>query len=180
MTLNLLKCFDDCAAQSFSFFVAGKPETQGSKSAFGRIYTDKDGRQRVMTAMVEQSKGLYAWRGAIGKVAAVMRPAGWKTDGIYALHALFYMPRPKIHFNSRGQLKPGAPVFHTKAGDADKLLRACGDALTKICYDDDALIVAASSVKLFCQAGGVPGAHITVTRLDEQTAGGAVVAFAPV
>lgn len=179
MSLKLLTTLDDCAEQSFSFFVPGKPETQGSKNAFGRAWTDKNGKQRVAVAMVEQSKGLYQWRCDIGKIALIMRPNMWRTDGLYTLHATFYMPRPKFHFNSHGELKANAPIFHSKAGDADKLLRACGDALTKVCYDDDALIVAASSAKLYCKQGGHPGAHITVTRLSETAAGGAALAFAP-
>ena len=179
MTQNLLSSFEGCAEQSFSFFVAGKPETQGSKNAFGRTWTDANGKQRVAVAMVEQSKGLYQWRSSIGRMALIMRPDTWRTDGLYVLEALFYMPRPKSHFNSKGELKLNAPIFHSKAGDADKLLRACGDALTKVCYDDDALIIAASSIKLYCKAGGVPGVHVKVTRLDEAAAGVAAFVFAP-
>ena len=179
MSTRLLTTFDQCAAESFSFFVSGKPETQGSKSAFGRIYTDKTGRQRVATAMVEQSKGLYAWRASIGRVAAIMRPKTWDTAGMFTLSAVFYMPRPKAHFNARGQLKASAPKFHVTKGDADKLLRACGDALTKICYDDDAMIVAATSIKLFCDPTEGPGALIKVSRLDETLAAGALLIVKP-
>lgn len=179
MSAKLLATISDCSEQQFSFFVAGKPETQGSKSAFGRIYTDKTGRQRVAVAMAEQSKGLYAWRSAIGKVALLMRPNDWEMDGLYVLSIVFYMPRPKSHFNSKGQLKPDAPVFHAKLGDADKLLRACGDALTKICYDDDSLIVAASSIKLFCDPADGPGAHVSVSRLHEAGAAAMALALKP-
>lgn len=179
MTAKLLATINDCSLQQFSFFVAGKPETQGSKSAFGRIYTDKTGKQRVAVAMAEQSKGLYAWRSAIGKVALLMRPRDWQTNGLYALSIIFYMPRPRLHFNSHGQLKPSAPVFHAKLGDADKLLRACGDALTKICYDDDALIVAASSIKVFCDPADGPGAYVSVSRLDEEAASAMTLALKP-
>lgn len=179
MTARLFSTINDCSEQQFSFFVSGKPETQGSKSAFGRIYTDKQGKQRVAVAMAEQSKGLYAWRSAIGKVALLMRPKDWQTDGIYILSAVFYMPRPKGHFNSKGQLKADAPIFHAKLGDADKLLRACGDALTKICYDDDALIVAASSIKVFCDPVDGPGAHISVSRLHVAGAAAMTLALKP-
>ena len=179
MSTTLFTTISQCPEQEFSFFVSGKPETQGSKSAFGRIYTDKQGKQRVAVAMAEQSRGLYAWRSAIGKVATLMRPRDWKTDGIYALSAIFYMPRPKLHFNSKGQLKPDAPLFHAKLGDADKLLRACGDALTKICYDDDSLIVAASSIKLFCNPADGPGVFISVVRLDQTAAAAMTLALKP-
>jgi Holliday junction resolvase RusA-like endonuclease len=179
MTAKLLATISDCSDQQFSFFVSGKPETQGSKSAFGRVYTDRQGKQRVAVAMAEQSKGLYAWRSSIGRVALLMRPKDWRTDGIFVLSAIFYMPRPKIHFNNKGQLKPSAPVFHAKLGDADKLLRACGDALTKICYDDDALIVAASSIKVFCDPEDGPGVHVSVSRLHEAGASAMALALKP-
>lgn len=176
---NLMTTLEQCAIQSYSFFVAGKPETQGSKNAFGRIYKDQQGRQRVAVAMAEQSKNLYAWRASMGRVATIMRPPGWSTNGLFTVSALFYMPRPKIHFNSKGELRPSAPIFHSNKGDADKLLRACGDALTKICYDDDALIVAASSLKLFCDPFDGPGAHVKVCRLDEEAASAMILALKP-
>jgi crossover junction endodeoxyribonuclease RusA len=179
MTAKLLATIDDCSEQRFSFFVSGKPETQGSKSAFGRIYTDKYGKQRVAVAMAEQSRGLYGWRSSIGKVALLMRPKDWQTSGLFSLSVIFYMPRPKAHFNSKGELKANAPVFHAKLGDADKLLRACGDALTKICYDDDSLIVAISSVKLFCNPSDGPGAHVSISRLHEQGARAMALALKP-
>jgi crossover junction endodeoxyribonuclease RusA len=179
MTAKLFSTINECSAQQFSFFVSGKPETQGSKSAFGRIYTDRQGKQRVAVAMAEQSKGLYAWRSSIGRVALLMRPRDWETNGVYTLSAVFYMPRPKAHFDSKGRLKADAPVFHAKLGDADKLLRACGDALTKICYDDDALIVAASSIKVFCDPIDGPGAHISVSRLHVAGAAAMTLALKP-
>lgn len=178
MTVKLLSSLSNHVIQSFSFFVPGKPETQGSKSAFGRVYTDKEGRQRVAVSMAEQSKGLYAWRALIGRTALRSRPTDWALDGTYLLSAVFYMPRPKMHFNARGELKSGAPVLHHVKGDADKLLRACGDALTKVCYDDDALIVAATSMKLYCGSDG-PGAHITISRLDDFAASAMMLALKP-
>lgn len=179
MITTLFTTISQCSEQEYSFFVSGKPETQGSKSAFGRIYTDKQGKQRVAVAMAEQSKGLYAWRSAIGKVALLMRPKDWQTNGVYAMSAIFYMPRPKLHFKSNGELKADAPFFHAKLGDADKLLRACGDALTKICYDDDSLIVAASSIKVFCDPIDGPGAHISVARLHAAGAAAMTLALKP-
>lgn len=179
MTANLLITLEQCSVQSYSFFVAGKPETQGSKSAFGRTYTDREGRQRVAVAMVEQSKGLYNWRASIGRMATLTRPRDWETNGLFILSALFYMPRPKLHFNTKGELKQNAPLFHSAKGDVDKLLRACGDALTKICYDDDALIVAASSMKLFCDPSDGPGVHIKISRLDSEAATAMMLALKP-
>ena len=83
MTANLLTTLEQCSAQSYSFFVAGKPETQGSKNAFGRVYTDREGRQRVAVAMTEQSKGLYAWRASVGRMAALAWWINRLAPGLY-------------------------------------------------------------------------------------------------
>lgn len=39
------------------------------------------------------------------------------------------MPRAKLHFNTRGELKPSAPRDHTKRPDIDNLAKAVLDAL---------------------------------------------------
>ena len=52
----------------------------------------------------------------------------------------FFMPRPKSHFKTSGQLKPAAPRFmHDSKPDADNLAKAVLDALTGIraWLDDD-------------------------------------------
>lgn len=174
MTTSAMETLENCADQSYCFFVSGNPKTQGSKRAFGRAYTDKTGRQRVAVTMVEQATGLHPWRDLIGRIATLLRPSDWKQSGLFVLTAVFYMPRPKYHFNSKGQLKPSAPTFHAHKGDADKLLRACGDALTKICYEDDGMVIATSSVKLFCDPADGPGVFIRISRLSEEKAALAV------
>ena len=52
----------------------------------------------------------------------------------------FYLPRPKSHFRTNGQLKPSVPVFmHANKPDADNLAKAVLDALTtlRVWLDDD-------------------------------------------
>ena len=39
------------------------------------------------------------------------------------------MPRAKLHFNTRGELKPSAPRDHVKRPDVDNLAKAVLDAL---------------------------------------------------
>lgn len=174
MTTNPILSIEPCVAQSYSFFVAGKPETQGSKSAFGRAYKDGEGRTRVAVAMVEQSKGLGAWRASVGRMAVLLRPPGWAMDGAYMLNSIFHMPRPKAHFDKYGKLKKNAPVLHCKKKDGDKLKRAIGDALTGICYDDDSLIVYGSYLKVYCDPVIGPGVAIAISRLDQATAEAAI------
>jgi crossover junction endodeoxyribonuclease RusA len=52
----------------------------------------------------------------------------------------FFMPRPKSHFRTSGQLKPSAPQYmHVGKPDADNLAKAVLDALTaiRVWQDDD-------------------------------------------
>jgi len=170
LTASLILSLESCAAQSYSFFVAGKPETQGSKNAFGRAYKDKEGRTRVAVSMVEQSKGLPAWRASVKRMATLMRPPDWSTNGAYMLSSIFYMPRLKLHFNKHGNLKENAPTLHCKKGDSDKLLRAVNDALTGVCYDDDAFVVAGPYLKVYCDPSIGPGVSLEILRLDQAAA----------
>lgn len=174
MKNSAMAALEDHSDQSYSFFVSGNPKTQGSKRGYGRAYTDGEGRQRVAVTMVEQSKGLHTWRDSIKRMAALLRPSDWNTSGAFTLSAVFYMPRPKAHFNSKGELKKNAPMFHTHKGDADKLIRACGDALASVCYQDDGMIVGTSSVKLFCDPSDGPGALVRISRLSEEKAAAAM------
>lgn len=154
--------------QKYSFFAAGNPACQGSKTAFGRVGKDKNtGKTRAFVNMVEQDKGLDEWRLRVGNVAKVMLPADWQTEGLFALRVIFYLPRPKAHYSTSGELKPSAPVFHSQKKDYDKLLRAIGDSLTGICYQDDCMVVHGGAMKFYEPTRGRTGAWISVSRLDE-------------
>ena len=167
LSFTLLKA----ATSSFHFFVPGSPASQGSKTAYGRVVPGPDGRPRAIVNMVEQDKGLSEWRGEVTKAARLAKPSDWQQQGAFLLSTVFYMPRPKAHFKSNGQPRPDAPLFHCKRKDCDKMLRAIGDALTEVCYEDDSLIVSACGTKLYCDAAsGRAGAKIFVARLDEEAA----------
>ena len=168
---TLAEILRQTTTRKYEFFVTGTPACQGSKTAYGRIGTDKNtGQKRCFCNMVEQDKGLHEWRASVGGVAKLMLPDDWQTDGLFMLKALFYLPRPKVHYSTSGKLKPSAPVFHSQIKDYDKLLRAIGDSLTGVCYDDDCMVVYGTGFKLFVPEGRRPGAWVSVSRLDEQEA----------
>jgi len=163
------------ATSSFEFFVAGSPAVQGSKTAFGRVVKGQDGKPRAIVNMVEQDKGLGEWRYSVSQMGRLMRPRDWSRQGIFMLRAIFYLPRPKSHFDSRGGLRSDAPLFHSKRKDCDKMIRAVGDALTEVCYEDDCLLVLDEGLKLYCNPeGDGEGARILVARLDEAKAVAAI------
>jgi Holliday junction resolvase RusA-like endonuclease len=76
------------------------------------------------------------------------------------LEVEFYMPRPKGHYNTKGDIKQGKIVaFHTVKPDLDNLLKAVKDALKSICYHDDSQVIKTIAAK---QYGGQPRIEITV------------------
>lgn len=135
------------------FWVAGQPAAQGSKRHVG------GGR------LIESSKAVGPWRERVALVAHdAMRKAGNAGPfmGPVTLLAEFVLYRPKSAPKTK-------PVPATKKPDADKCLRAVGDALSKICYADDSQIVDIRGTKRVALPGEEPGARITVTE-GESTA----------
>ena len=132
----------------YLFEVPGLPQTQGSMRGFvvkGRA---------VLTST---NKGLKAWRKAVADAALA---SGWASaepmDGPVRLDVTFMFVRPKGHYRTNHEIKPSAPPFpHTSGGDLDKLVRAIGDALTKIAWTDDRRIVICHAAKEWSNRNGV-------------------------
>lgn len=105
--------------------VMGLPQQQGSKNPWGG----------------EANKNLTPWRGHVSQTVGEAWGDRPLLLGPVRLQVTFTFPRPKSHFNSKGQVKPNAPYYKTSAPDLDKLQRAIGDALTGQVFRDDALVV---------------------------------------
>lgn len=133
---------------------------QGRPRAFAR----KIGQQyqaRVYTPTTAEG-----WKGMVALAAKPYVPFPPMTGPLY-LSLIFFLPRPKGHFNSKGQLKPAAPDWHTSRGDFDNYAKAVCDALTQIgMWHDDAQISAALIEKRY---GDPCGCNIVIRSL-EQTA----------
>lgn len=128
-----------------TFFVAGTPRPQGSKTHVG------GGRMR------ESSKQLPAWRAAM---TAEAKSTGASFTGAVSVQAEFLMPRTK-------SMKPDAPLTHTAAPDLDKLLRALGDALTDAgLIADDRYIGAFKAAKRRAAENEEAGVRVAVLPLD--------------
>jgi Holliday junction resolvase RusA-like endonuclease len=137
-----------------SFTVAGIPAPQGSKT-------------RTKWGMREDNPNTKPWRGAVAADATDAMAGRPPLEGALELVVLFYFPRPKGHFRTgrhAGELKPTAPDYCTTKPDADKLLRAIGDAVTGIVCRDDAQFVRIAARKLY----GTPRAVIAVAPATEQ------------
>jgi len=128
---------------SLGFFVPGRPIPQGSKRHVGG------------GLMIEASKHLPAWREAVTLAArcAKARARVGTIDGPVAVRLEFYLPEPK---RPRHRLPITRP-------DADKLTRACLDALTNAgIWGDDAQVVHIDATKQYGQAG----VYITVRSIE--------------
>ena len=137
------------------FSVLGLPAPQGSKTHVG------DGR------MVESSKRVKPWRRQVA-AAYADRNFGDMLDGPVSIIVDFYLPRPKAHYGTgrnAGTLKGSAPVEHLTMPDLDKLVRAVGDALTRLAWRDDSQIVAWHAYKHYATTMAPVGAQITILEV---------------
>ncbi len=134
-----------------SFTVFGVPQPQGSKTP----YVMKGGTR---AGMFDSNKKTIPWRQEVSRTAlAAMnedRAALIPRPLAVLLEASFYFEKPK-------SVKK-AVLYKTAKPDLDKLLRAIGDGLTEICYEDDSQIAQCVVTKLF---GSPARVEITVMEL---------------
>lgn len=133
------------------FTVHGQPATAGSKRGFYNakakrvIITDDSAKSRPWKALVADA-AIQAMQTADGHSRILeQRPL---LGGPLAVTFTFHLPRPKGHYGARG-LRPSAPPFPAVKPDLLKLARAVEDALTGICWRDDAQIVTETIVKRY-------------------------------
>lgn len=136
------------------FYAEGVPAPQGSKTHVG------GGR------LIESSRQVGPWREIVRQAALEAMAGRPPIDGPVYLVELFALPRPKSHYGTgrnAGQVKRGAPALPPTRPDLDKLARAVGDALTGVCYRDDAQVVNLCAAKHYVTPSGtlsVPGVQI--------------------
>ena len=123
---------------AISFTVTGQSQPAGSKRAFP--FHKRDGSLGVSVSDDNpKSKG---WKEL---VAFYARQAydGPLLDGPLSVTFVFYRPRPKGHFNTKGALnkKGRDSSAPTTKPDVLKLARGVEDAISGIIWRDDAIIV---------------------------------------
>jgi crossover junction endodeoxyribonuclease RusA len=134
------------------FAVQGiEPAPQGSKRHVG------NGR------MIEASKKVKPWRFAVSQAALETNEP--ITDRPVMVQITFMFNRPKSHYNSKGQLKPTAPLYKQTKPDLDKLCRSTLDGLTNVLLKDDSQVVNLICCKIYAEEGELPGALITINAL---------------
>ena len=79
----------------------------------------------------------------------------------------FFLPRPKHHFRSNGELKLTAPKWHTSKPDLDNLVKAVKDAITQIgvIWADDSQVCATVTEKIYADEKHQAGVRVTIEKL---------------
>lgn len=140
-----------------AFHVRGEPKTQGSTRAFLR------GGRPIITS---DTKGLKPWRDAVAWEAQRAMGGLEPYAGPVSVTLAFTLRRPKGQWSAGGGPRPSAPAWPATKPDADKLLRACLDALTAVCYLDDAQVVTVAVTKRYQAHATEPlGVEVTVSPL---------------
>lgn len=121
----------EVAPATLAFTVHGSPQPAGSKRAFFR-----GGRAIV----VDANKKTRPWKDQVAQIAGEAMAGRELMRGPIWLILRFYVRRPKGHFGKRGLLD-SAPRFPATKPDVLKLARGVEDALSGVCYVDDAQIV---------------------------------------
>ena len=147
---------------SITFKVDGVPQTKGSAKAFMP-------KGAKFPSITNDNAKCKPWQAGVSQAAAVAFKDKMPLAGPILLELRFIMPRPKSHFRTgkrAGELKDSAPKWHDKKPDADKLVRAVKDGLSKIAYQDDAQVAFVAASKEYDSGEGV-GVEVAVKELRD-------------
>lgn len=111
-------------------YVQGEAQPQGSKTC-----TCKNN----VAVMYEANPKTKPWRTILSTQMAIAAARNnlQPLDVPVRLDVVIQVARPKAHFNSKGFVKPNAPVIPGTGYDTDKVLRCIYDAGTGIWWTDD-------------------------------------------
>lgn len=140
--MNILE--DQTVMCPIYFTAYGEAKPGGSKTAFA--FRRANGS--VGANVVDSCKTTKSWQHVVATAAREVYQ-GELLEGPLYVGMKFFKPRPKGHFNSKGEVKPSAPRYPTTRPDVLKLARAVEDALTGVVWRDDAQIVCETIIKLY-------------------------------
>jgi len=136
-----------------TFIYEGIPKPQGRPrfarmGKFVKAYDPNDSR---------------AYKDNIAAQIVAQKPVLIEREKAIRLWLSFYLPRPKGHYNSKGDIKPQyAPTAHTKKPDLDNLVKAVKDSLKGILWYDDSQVYFTEAEKKYSDKATV---HIIVEDL---------------
>jgi Holliday junction resolvase RusA-like endonuclease len=141
-----------------SFFVAGVPVPQGSKSAFVR-----GGRAVIIEGASKAQRDRHAaWRADVTLGAARAHQGRAQLLGPLSVELEFFLPLPK---------SDAYRWAHVSAPDLDKLIRNVLDALTNSAViRDDSQVFALTASKHYAHYPNMAGVFVAVTDGSEREA----------
>ncbi len=142
---------------TITFFVAGTPKAQPRPRAFAR----KIGN--TFMARVYDAGTAEEWKSQIALAAREHLPAQPIAGPVHA-HITFLLPRPKGHYNSKGEVRSkNEDPRHGQKPDVDNLTKAVLDALSQIgMWTDDAQLWNVEVTKLWAGKTVEAGAEINL------------------
>lgn len=130
----------------YDFWVAGKPQPEGSTRGFIR--------NGHVVIVHDNTPALMAWRNAVKAVAwPLFHPH--LHEGPVAVRVSFVLHRPK-------SLNRWQTIYHQAPPDLDKLIRATNDGLTGVAWKDDQQVWRLSVEKHYAGLGEETGARIVL------------------
>jgi Holliday junction resolvase RusA-like endonuclease len=150
----------DLTVMTLHFVVHGVPQPKGSAKAF----IPKGWRRAIVTSDNTKNKG---WQQLVAEAASLAIDDRLASECQFRLietsallRVAFYLPRPKA---IKDKLVP-----HTKKPDLDKLVRSVKDALSKVAWRDDSLVVEIAASKAYARPGEPPRAEISVSECESK------------
>ena len=144
--------------ETIDVFIPGVPKGQPRPRAFAFR-----GQARVYNPSSAEG-----WKSQMAMAIKEVLPTD-PMEGPICVDLTFFMPRPKNHYRTgkhAGELKPGAPEFHTGKPDRDNLDKAVLDCLKTLgLFRDDAQVCAGQIVKVY-EDGRGPGCRLQVRAVS--------------
>lgn len=133
-----------------TFVAYGHPQPKGSTKAF----LPKGWSRPIVTSDNTKNKGWQQLVAEAASLAIELNGAFQLIEAAAVLTVVFYLPRPKA---IRDRAVP-----HTKKPDLDKLVRSVKDALSRVVWRDDSLVVEIFAKKEYARPGEPPRAEIRI------------------
>ena len=115
------------AAWLGSACVWGPAQTQGSKRGFVHPQLKR------VVIVDDNDKALKGWRQELIDAMQRTKPVA-AVDTSIAVSIIIYVPRPRTHYRTNGELKPNAARVPPAGRDIDKIARAIFDAMQIACW----------------------------------------------
>lgn len=165
LSLTMMTAAEAELIGELAFVAYGRPQPGGSKRA---VPVRRNGIATGRINVIDAGKHTMVWRQEVASAAAIaMRARRLELlRGPLMLDVVFYFARPRGHYGTGAnadRVRLGAPRYPSVKPDCTKLIRAVEDALTGVCWRDDAQVVQQVAGKFY----GEPERCEVIVRLPK-------------